>query len=286
MGTWTPGATVGVPYSTQFTTTGTVATWAVTANTTDFAGWNQGLPHGLSIHPVTGIISGTPTLAGNFQFIVRVFNNYGSAHRTVQIAVAAGAAPEITPTTLTNGEVGIAYTATLEATGETPVWALSGNVPSGLNLNKTTGVLSGTPTTAGSFTFEVVVTSSLGQAARSYTVVIAGTSLKDLVDSLQGVIDSLENELDICLNGGTSVSPNISAEQINIYPNPVNNELNIVGFEWTSGDIVELFDMNGRRVYMNRVDAPVNIFTINMSLFQSGNYILRIGNRIARVVKQ
>jgi hypothetical protein len=49
-------------------------------------------------------------------------------------------------------------------------------------------------------------------------------------------------------------------------------------------EVVELFDMNGRRVY----SAPANNseIKIDMSNFQSGNYILRIGNRVARIVIQ
>jgi hypothetical protein len=71
---------------------------------------------------------------------------------------------------------------------------------------------------------------------------------------------------------------------LQIYPNPVNYELTITNSDFQQGDIVELFDINGRRVYSTRANG--NEMTIDMSNFQSGNYILRIGNRVARIVKQ
>jgi uncharacterized repeat protein (TIGR02543 family) len=73
-------------------------------------------------------------------------------------------------------------------------------------------------------------------------------------------------------------------EALQVFPNPVNYELRITNDEWKQGEIVELFDINGRRVY----SAPANNseITIDMSLFQIGNYILRIGNRTTKVVKQ
>jgi len=73
--------------------------------------------------------------------------------------------------------------------------------------------------------------------------------------------------------------------QIQFYPNPVTNKLHIT-HEWQSDDIVELFDMNGRRVFSQRINSHVDKFIIDMSVFQHGNYILRIGNQVAKIVKQ
>jgi len=71
---------------------------------------------------------------------------------------------------------------------------------------------------------------------------------------------------------------------LQIYPNPVTNKLYITNYEWQQGDIIELFDMNGKRVYSVR--ATGDTFTIDMSQYQQGNYILRIGSRVAKIVKQ
>ena len=99
----------------------------------------------------------------------------------IGIALLAGllgcgekAAPTITTaSTLPTGEVGIAYSETLGASGGSGTytnWSITaGTLPDGLSLGSSTGVISGIPTTAGTTTITVQVTDSLG-----------GTATKDL----------------------------------------------------------------------------------------------------------
>jgi uncharacterized coiled-coil protein SlyX len=101
---------------------------------------------------------------------------------------------------------------------------------------------------------------------------------------LNDSIKKLLIELADCLNSGTSNANLIPQEHIQVFPNPVSYELRIVNYDFKQGELVELFDINGRRVYSARANG--NEMTIDMSNFQSGNYILRIGNRVARIVKQ
>ena len=80
------------------------------------------------------------------------------------------------------GEAGVAYSDQLTVTGGTSpfTWSVSaGTLPPGLALGASTGLLAGTPTTAGSYSFTVKVTDSSGQSnteAVSLTV-IPGPSL-------------------------------------------------------------------------------------------------------------
>jgi hypothetical protein len=72
----------------------------------------------------------------------------------------------ITTSTLANGTTGSSYSQTLQASGGTSPYSWSivsglGNLPPGLGLNASSGVISGTPTTAGTYNFTVRVTDSV-----------------------------------------------------------------------------------------------------------------------------
>jgi hypothetical protein len=94
----------------------------------------------------------------------------------------------------------------------------------------------------------------------------------------------------------TSIVEALHATSLQVYPNPVTNELHIVipseAKDLFENNAIELFDMNGRRVastplsHRSLSGVEGNVFTIDMSPFQPGNYILRIGNHTAKIVKQ
>ena len=81
----------------------------------------------------------------------------------------------ITTDTLPNGKVGEAYSQTLSADGTTPItWSVeNGDWPTGLSLNKDTGEISGTPTAAGTSTFTVKATNSVGSDTKELSIMIA-----------------------------------------------------------------------------------------------------------------
>ena len=86
------------------------------------------------------------------------------------------AAPAITTTTLAAATMGKEYRQQITATGGTPItWSYSGTLPDGMTLAATTGILSGTPTQAGSFRFDVKATNSTGFSTRQMTLVVAGS---------------------------------------------------------------------------------------------------------------
>ena len=81
------------------------------------------------------------------------------------LTVPSPDAVSITSTSLPNGSVGVSYDATLSASGGNPPYqwkVVSGSLPKGLKLNKTTGEVSGKPKSAGTsdFTVEVLDTKS------------------------------------------------------------------------------------------------------------------------------
>ena len=130
-------------------------TWSVQSGT---------LPGGFSLSS-GGVISGTPTVGGSFNFTVGVSGSGcfgGEATFTLDIG------PWITTSSpLPTGAVGASYSQTLSAAAGSPPYTWSaapGRLPAGLSLSST-GVISGTPTAAGTSTFGVRLTDSASATA-------------------------------------------------------------------------------------------------------------------------
>ncbi len=172
-----PAATVGQSYQcgSDITASGGKApyTYAVSAGS---------LPPGLSLNPSTGAITGTPTAGGTFTFTVMATDSAGPPHNTgSQTYTLVVNPPTITlsPSTLPSGTVGTPYGIhTISASnGTSPyTFAWTGTPPAGLMLSSA-GVLSGTPTTAGPFSFTIRATdTSTGTGpytgSRNYSVTI------------------------------------------------------------------------------------------------------------------
>ncbi len=92
-------------------------------------------------------------------------------------AVVPNAQPSLTFSAPPSGQVGLAYSHPLVVNGGTApfAWSVSnGALPAGLTLNASTGLLSGTPTAAGAYSFTVQVTDASGESAtRAVNLVIA-----------------------------------------------------------------------------------------------------------------
>ena len=150
-----PNGLVSAAYSATLQSSGGVGTIAWTVS-------SGSLPAGLVLK-ASGTISGTPTTAGTSTFTV-VAKDSGTPQQSVQqslsISVYSGLA--ITTTSLPNGIVNSAYSATLKSVGGTGTvtWSVSqGNLPAGLSLSGG-GTISGSPTTAGTSNFTVSATDS------------------------------------------------------------------------------------------------------------------------------
>ena len=112
----------------------------------------------------SGVISGTPTAAGGpTSVVVRVTDSL-NVSVTATLTITIVTAPVITTTTLPNGEVSAVYNQTLQRTGGVSpfTWLVAtGALPSGLTLS-TGGLISGTPSGAGTSSFTVSLTDSMG----------------------------------------------------------------------------------------------------------------------------
>ena len=157
-----PAGIAGMSYNASLASNPTGATWTLTGN----------LPAGLTLDS-SGKISGTPTVAGSFPFTVTAAYGTASAVRNLTLTVDA---LEITTSSLPDGKVSQAYNQTLSSNGSGLSWRVNaGRLPAGLTLSEA-GLLSGTLTESGEYTFTVYAYNTYASASRQYTVKVTGGS--------------------------------------------------------------------------------------------------------------
>jgi len=192
---------VGTAYSQTLAATGSTnpLTWSLSGTAP--------LPPGLNIS-AQGVISGTPTQAGGFSFQVQVTDSVASQSAVQALNILIIPTLSISPSTLPNGVVNIPYpTTTLAAQGlTTPTWRVAvGTLPAGLNLDASTGIISGTPTAVGSSTFTISASGGGGTLSASvqrfYTVVISSPSVT--ISGLPGTsLPAQQTAASVLLSGG------------------------------------------------------------------------------------
>lgn len=160
-------------------------TWSIASGT---------LPPGLSLNTSSGVISGVPTVDAScpqYPCVYTFFPKVQDSAIPSQTATSAGGVTitisnvpplqSVTPT-LPTGDVNVAYSGTLKATGglQPYVWSItSGQLPSGLLLNAQSGIISGTPILATTSNFAVQVKdANSNTASQALTInIAAGTAI-------------------------------------------------------------------------------------------------------------
>ncbi|HYJ05296.1 MAG TPA: putative Ig domain-containing protein, partial [Chthoniobacterales bacterium] len=145
------------------------------------------MPTNLTLDGNTGAITGTPTPAATFNFTITATDSLGATTaKAYQIVI--NPVVTVTPATLPNGTVGVAYgpetVMANNGTGAKTFSAPSGTLPPGLSFNTGTGVLDGTPTTPGSYMFTITATDTVGATgSQAYTIVIKQNTTTTLMSS-------------------------------------------------------------------------------------------------------
>jgi PKD repeat protein len=141
-----------------------------------------GLPAGLTVNTVTGAINGTPTTAGVSVVTLSATNSTGTDTQILTVTVAAaGVAPIITNNPLTSaGTVGTPFSFTITATGSPTTYGAAG-LSAGLSLNALTGVITGTPTTAGVSVVTITATNSTGTDTDALTITVVTPGIGSVI---------------------------------------------------------------------------------------------------------
>ncbi len=130
----------------------------------------SGLPSGLSVNNSTGAISGTTTATGTDNVTISAINLGGAGSATLVLTVLPPH-PVITSALTATATNGAAFGYQIVATNNPASYSASG-LPSGLAVNSSTGLISGTTTATGTsnVTISAVNTGGTGSATLALTV--------------------------------------------------------------------------------------------------------------------
>jgi hypothetical protein len=169
----TPVGETGKPYSFQFTGAGGCGP-ALPYQYRVVAG---SLPPGLSL-AMSGLVSGTPTQAGGWSFWVELSDENppsaswcvpATAQREFTITIVQGLQIQQRQAVLAPGQVNTPYSMQFTATGSA-TWSVSlGALPAGLTLSSD-GLLSGTPTATGDYSFKITASSGGRSDTQTYSM--------------------------------------------------------------------------------------------------------------------
>jgi DNA/RNA endonuclease G (NUC1) len=138
-------------------------TYQITASLSPTSYAAAGLPDGVSLNATTGLISGTPLIPGSYPVVLTASNANGDGTFNLLIVVDENtAAPQLVDASSTGGRLRAAFEHQIQALNS-PTAYLASNLPPGLTLDPQTGLISGTPTAAGTYLVEITLQNSYGE---------------------------------------------------------------------------------------------------------------------------
>jgi hypothetical protein len=158
----TAGGKQGKPFS--YTITGL-------HNPTSFLA--TGLPNGLNVNTTNGLISGTPLVSGPFNVTLSTFNLCASATTNLMLTITSSV-PIITSAPTASGEQA-AFNYQIRAT-ESPTGFGAANLPLGLSVNPTTGIISGNAFYTGNYTATITASNVWGVGTTNLQVSIVASA--------------------------------------------------------------------------------------------------------------
>ncbi|MGG6461877.1 putative Ig domain-containing protein [Solilutibacter silvestris] len=197
-----PNPAIATAYSQTITASGGTAPYSYSL----LAG---ALPPGIALSS-TGVLSGTPTAAGSFNFTVKATDANGFTASQGYTLVLGAPTISVSPASLASATAEATYSQTFTASGGTATYTYSlqaGSLPVGMSLSSS-GVLSGTPTVAGTFNFTIRATdSTTGTGApfygsQAYTLVISAPTISLSPATLPNATGGVAYSQTITASGG------------------------------------------------------------------------------------
>ena len=246
------------------------------------------LPDGLLLAGSTGIVSGTPTVSGSFTIQVTLKDSATpSQTATKNVTMTVNPPPTIITNSLPNGVVGQAYNQTLVMTGGTlpNTWQLTGSLPPGLSFDTGAGVISGIPTSNGSYSISLTVTDSTTKQSTVQALTLVINKILDITTPTSGagsppnMLSGQNYTFGFAVTGGvapyTWSSPNLPGGfSLNPFTGVLTAAPSITG---TFSFVVTVTDTKGTtasKTYSISINAPVSISTTSLASWtvNSGSY--------------
>ncbi len=200
-------------------------------------GTATGLPTGVTANwnNNTITISGTPSVAGTFNYTIPLTGGCGNITASGTITVQVNTATAPTPRSICVNEA-LAPDITINTTGATGIGTVTG-LPGGLNAvwNNNTITISGTPTATGTFNYSIPLTGGCGNILATGTIsVIAGNTAAAPAPQTLCINTALSPNISIATTGATGIG-SVTGLPTGVTATWSNNTITISGTPTATG---------------------------------------------------